>query len=274
MIKRVAFRRSRPGAAIVIAAVVALLAPVSAVFPGASAAAAATTTPGGYVSIPWARIMDTTTGVGVPKAAAAANGTLTFTAAGTGGVPASGASSVVLNVTAKSSKAAGALTVYPSGAAKPTGANLTFATGATVSNLVTVALGTAGQVKITNGSTGTTQITADVVGYFVSGTPTAAGAFATVPSARVLDTTTGVGVPIAPLAPNGSASFNVAGVGGVPASGAASVVLNVTAKSPAAAGTLTAYPQALRSRPAPPSPSRPAAPCRTWSPSRSARAET
>ena len=100
--------------------------------------------------------MDTTAGVGVPKAPAAANGTLTFTVAGQGGVPASGVGSVVLNVTAKSSKAAGALTVYPSGAAKPTGANLTFAQGATVSNLVTVALGTAGQVKITNGSTGTT----------------------------------------------------------------------------------------------------------------------
>ena len=155
MIKRVAFRRSRHGVAIVIAAVVALLAPVSAVIPGASAAAAATTTPGGYVPVPWARIMDTTAGVGVPLAPAAANGTLTFTVAGKGGVPASGAGSVVLNVTAKTSKAAGSLTVYPSGAAKPAGANLTFAKGATVSNLVTVALGTAGQMKITNGSTGT-----------------------------------------------------------------------------------------------------------------------
>jgi hypothetical protein len=242
MIKRVAFHRSRHGVVIVIAAVIALLAPVSAVFPGASAAAAATTTPGGYVPVPWARIMDTTAGVGVPLAPAAANATLTFTAAGKGGVPASGAGAVVLNVTAKTSKAAGSLTVYPSGAAKPAGANLTFAKGATVSNLVTVALGTAGQIKITNGSTGTTQITADVVGYFVAGSPTAAGAFAAVASARVLDTSTGIGVPTAPLAPNGSVSANVADVGGVPASGVSSVVLNVTAKSPTAAGTLTAYP--------------------------------
>ncbi len=253
MIRRVADRRRRPSRtpfvlATVLASIIALVAPASAAFTRA-AAAAATTPAGGYVSIPWARIADTTTGVGVPRKPAAANGTLTFTVSGKGGVPASGVGSVVLNVTAKSSKAAGALTVYPSGAAEPTGANLTFAKGAMVSNLVTVALGTAGQVKITNGSTGTTQITADVVGYFAAGSPTAAGAFATVPSARVLDTTTGVGTVAAAVAPNGSVSFTVAGAAGVPASGAGSVVLNVTAKSSTAAGTLTVYPSGA-SRPA------------------------
>src|SRR5205085_3756756 len=162
--------------------------------------------------------------------------------AGQGGVPATGATSVVLNVTAKLSRAAGTLTVYAAGSARPAGANLAFTTGATVSHLVTVALGTAGQVTVTNGSTGVTAITADVVGYFVSGTPSAAGTFSTLPSARILDTTTGLGAPLAPVAANGSVSVTVAGQGGVPAGGAASVVLNITAKASTAAGAFTVYP--------------------------------
>ncbi|HEX4015252.1 MAG TPA: IPT/TIG domain-containing protein [Frankiaceae bacterium] len=219
----------------------ALLAPVSAAFPGTSAAAAATPLAGGYVSLPWARVLDTTTGLAAPKTPVAANGSVSFTVAGQGGVPATGAASVVLNFTAKSSRQPGVLTVYPAGAARPAGANLSFTTGATVSNVVTVALGTAGQVTVTNGSTGITAITADVLGYFASGTPSAAGAFTTLPSAHILDTTTGLGAPLAPVAANGTLSFTVGGQGGVPASGAASVVLNITAKASKAAGNFTVY---------------------------------
>ena len=246
MIRRVAKRRRRPrrtafvGVA-VIASVVALLAPVSAAV-SSSSAAAATAPAGGYVSVPWARVLDTTTGLGAPKTPVAANGSVTFAVAGHGGVPATGAGSVVLNVTAKLSRQPGGLTVYPAGVPKPAGANLSFATGATVSNLVTVALGTAGSVTVTNGSAGVTAVTADVVGYFAAGSPSAAGTFGVLASARVLDTTTGLGAPLAPVAANGVVSFTVAGHGGIPASGVGSVVLNVTAKASKAAGNLTAYP--------------------------------
>ena len=64
------------------------------------------------------------------------------------------------------------MTAYPTGAATPAGANLTFTTGKTVSNLVIVALGTSGRVTIANGSTGTTAITADVLGYTLIGPDT------------------------------------------------------------------------------------------------------
>ena len=167
--------------------------------------------PGAFASVPSARVLDTSAGIGAPVAPVAANGTVSFTVAGTGGVPASGVASVVLNVTAKTSTAAGTLTAYPAGATKPAGANLTFATGTTVSNLVTVALGTAGKVSITNGSTGTTQVTADVLGYFLSGTPAVAGAFATLPAARVLDTTTGTGTPKAPIPAAGTITSTIGG---------------------------------------------------------------
>jgi hypothetical protein len=244
MTKRVTFRPSgKRFTAVTLVAVVALLVPVSAAFPGSSgaSASAATATAGGFVSVPWARVLDTTTGLGAPKTPVSATGSVTFMVAGQGGVPATGAASVVLNVTAKSSRAAGALTVYPAGSATPAGANLSFTTGATVSNLATVALGTAGQVTVTNGSIGSTAVTADVVGYFASGTPSDAGAFTTVPPAHILDTATGLGAPLAPVAANGTLSFTVAGQGGVPVTGAASVVLNISAKA-VAAGAFTVYP--------------------------------
>jgi len=246
MIRRVAKRRRPPRRtafvrATVIASVVALLAPVSAAV-SSSSAAAATTPAGGYVSVPWARVLDTTTGLGAPKTPIAANASVTFVVAGQGGVPATGAGSVVLNVTAKSSRKPGGLTVYPAGASRPAGANLSFTTGATVSNLVTVALGSAGSVTVTNVSAGLTAVTADVVGYFAAGSPSAAGTFGVLASTRVLDTTTGLGAPLAPVGSNGAVSFTVAGQGGVPASGVGSVVLNVTAKASKAAGSLTAYP--------------------------------
>lgn len=90
MIKRVAFRpRGLRGATVTtvaFVAVVALLAPVSPAFPGSSAAAAATPPAGAYVSLPLARVLDTTSGLGAPKTPVAANGSVSFTVAGQGGV--------------------------------------------------------------------------------------------------------------------------------------------------------------------------------------------
>ena len=55
---------------------------------------------------------------------------------------------VVLNVTAVDQSAAGFFIVYPTGVARPLASNLNFVAHVTVPNLVTVGLGSGGQVTI------------------------------------------------------------------------------------------------------------------------------
>jgi hypothetical protein len=87
---------------------------------------------------------------------------------GAGGVPASGVSGVVLNVTAVAS-AAGFLTVYPEDAASvPNASNVNFTSGQVVPNLVAVKTSATGKVKILNTSPGSTHVIADVAGYFTA----------------------------------------------------------------------------------------------------------
>lgn len=59
---------------------------------------------------------------------------------------------------------------------------------------------------------------------------------------RVLDTRSGLGAPQARLGPGGTVDLTVTGVGGVPASGVASVVLNVTAANPSAYSHVVVWP--------------------------------
>src|SRR5438445_45167 len=71
--------------------------------------------------------------------------------------------------------------------------------------------------------------------------PTVAGAFAPLTPANLLDTGTGVGAPASPVPAHGSVTFQVAGSGGVPATGAGSAALVVAAVTPSAPGFATVY---------------------------------
>ncbi|HBX80201.1 MAG TPA: hypothetical protein DEG88_00680 [Propionibacteriaceae bacterium] len=200
-----------------------------------------TPTPGAYVSLTPARIMDTRFGVGGLSRPLAPNESVALQVAGQGGVPASIATAVVLNVTVVAPSQAGNITVYPSDVSVPTASNLNFGPGQTVPNLVTVKLGADGKVKVANQSAGTTYLIADVAGYYVAGTPSAPGAFVPVTPSRLLDTRFGPG-PVGAVAPQGSVTLKVTGAGGVPASGVGAVVLNVTETGPSQAGNITVYP--------------------------------
>src|SRR5439155_327247 len=72
--------------------------------------------------------------------------TLALQVAGSGGVPAAGASAVVLNVTAVTPSGSGFLTVYPSGTPRPNTSNLNWVPGKTVPNLVETPIGPDGKV--------------------------------------------------------------------------------------------------------------------------------
>jgi hypothetical protein len=154
-------------------------------------------------------------------------------------------SAVSLNVTATGTSASiygGYVTAYPCGT-RPNASNLNFVSNQTVPNAVVVPVSAAGTVCFY--VYGQADLIADVNGWFAGGS----GFNSLVPT-RVFDTRSGSGgVPIAKVGVlDGSGSslkVQVAGTNGVPASGAAAVMMNVTVDATTASaygGYVTAYP--------------------------------
>jgi len=201
------------------------------------------------------RICDTrvgTTSAGCPGATTLGpGGTLTVSAAGNGGVPSTGATTVVANVTATDTTASSYLTAYPGGQSPPSTSVLNWSSGQTVADLVTVALSPTGTFDLSNYA-GSTDVVVDVEGYFGPGAAGAGLYHALGTPARICDTRAGNPSGLAGTAlsqcegrapgPGESLSIAVAGLGGVPDTGVGAVVLNVTAVDPSGAGYLTVSP--------------------------------
>ncbi|HJV09215.1 MAG TPA: hypothetical protein VJ653_06020, partial [Acidimicrobiales bacterium] len=118
----------------------------------------------GYTSLVPARILDTRFAVGAPGVLGQGS-TLDLQMTGRGGVPASGVSAVVLNVTVTQPTAPSFLTAWPTGSPFPLAANLNYVANLTVPNLVVVKVGTGGKVSLYNDA-GSTHVVADVAGWF------------------------------------------------------------------------------------------------------------
>ena len=103
---------------------------------------------------------------------------------GHGSVPSTGVSAVALTITVLSPTTAGYLTAYAAGTSRPPTANVYLSPGRSIGNMAISMVGSAGTVTIYNGAPASTQLVVDVAGYFLAGTPTAAGAFVPVPPAR------------------------------------------------------------------------------------------
>jgi len=193
---------------------------------------------GQFVPVVPARITDTRASSGQPNhgLTLTAGTTLKVQVTGVGGIPASGVTAVVLNTTVTDTTTAGFLTVFPTGASVPLASNLNWMAGVTVPNRVIVPIGTGGQVSFFNGL-GSADVIVDINGYFTDGSGTGASFVPLTPS-RILDTRMGG----SPLAGPGTMLVTVAGKGGVPASGAKAVVLNVTVVNPTTASALTVWP--------------------------------
>lgn len=187
------------------------------------------------------RLLDSRFGNGYSGPVAGAGGTVPLQVTGRGGVPASGVSAVVLNVTVTNTKAAGFITAYPSGTTRPNASNLNFAAGDTIPNLVTVKVGADGKVNLANSSSLSVDLVADVAGYYLAGTPTAPGAFVALSPARVLDSRYANGYT-GPVAGGSTVNLQLNGRGGLPAGGVGAVVLNTTVTNTWAAGFITVYP--------------------------------
>jgi hypothetical protein len=116
------------------------------------------------------------------------------------------------------------LSVYPAGQNRPATSNLNFAAGQTIPNMVIVRVGARNKVTFYNAA-GTVNILADLAGYYAPGpgaTDTA------LPPARVMNTLTGVGAPMAKLGAGAQVTLTIPGL---PA-GTTAVTLNATATGP------------------------------------------
>jgi uncharacterized protein YvpB len=186
-----------------------------------------------------ARILDTRDGTGgVPRRPLGPGAILNMTVPGRGGVPASGADAVVINVTVTNTSAPGYLGLYPAGGSWPGTSNLNWPAGVTLANLVTVSIGANGTISIFNGN-GQADVVVDVEGWYgPSASPTNAGLFNAVPPVRLLDTRTNGG----PVGAGQTRNLQVTAKGGVPSAGVAAVALNVTATNPTAGSHLTIFP--------------------------------
>ncbi|MFF7180077.1 hypothetical protein [Streptomyces sp. NPDC008121] len=183
------------------------------------------------------RVMDTRTGLGVTKAKIGARGTATLTIGGKGGVPATGVTAVVMNVTATNTTASTYITAYPYGTTRTSASHLNVPAGRTVPNLVVVPVRD-GKVTFYNHA-GTADLVADVQGYY---TPDSGDLFRPLTPARLLDTRSGLGAAKGKLPGHRTLALTVEGRGGVPA-GARSVVLNVTAAGPTSSTVVSVVPQ-------------------------------
>lgn len=174
------------------------------------------------------------------------NSVLTVSVAGQASIPTSGVTAIVANLTAVDTTATSYLTVYPAGNSPPLASNLNWMAGETIPNLVTVQLGTSGEIDIYNHA-GSVDVIVDVEGYYAQST-TSAGLFNPISPLRVCDTRA-----TAPqnqctgktLSPNSVLNVKITPQGSLPASGIEAIAANVTAVGPTApaGGYLTVYPE-------------------------------
>jgi hypothetical protein len=195
----------------------------------------------GMMPLPPARLLDSRDGTGVGEAGPLeASASLELVVTGRGGVPAGDVDAVALNITVTEPTSASYVTVWPTGAPRPTASSLNMQPGQTAANLVFAKVGAFGTVSIFN-AYGATHIVADVVGW--SSSDQFLHMFS---PARILDTraATGVatGVATGPLGDGQAIDIVVTGTPWVPASGVGSVILTVTATEASRASFVTVWP--------------------------------
>jgi hypothetical protein len=194
------------------------------------------TAPGAFTPVTPTRLLDTR-----PHPAARLS-TTTVQVAGRAGIPNNGtAAAAVVNLTAVTPAAVGYLTAYSGAGSRPSASNINYVPEQSVPNLAVVQLNSGGRIALFNGSGGSTDLLADVAGYYRTGTPAATGAFVSTRPARILDTRSRVGSSGA--VPAGTAiALSVSGAGRVVPAGATAVAINVTVTNTAGLGYLSVFP--------------------------------
>ena len=209
---------------------------------------------GGFTPLQPARVLDTRPGVnsgvcpGTGCTTIGANQTRTVQVAGQGGVPSTGVAAVVVNLTVVNQQAAGSAVVWPSDVTQPNASSVNWNAGKIVSNLAMIKVAADGTVKITNSSSGTIDVIFDVTGWYATAGTSGAG-FTPVVPARVMDTRAGTRTGVCPptgtcatMGAGATMKVQIAGRGGIPATGVSAVAMNVVVVTPTAAvGSLTLW---------------------------------
>ncbi len=196
----------------------------------------------GFHPVAPTRVLDSRTSTGGWNGPLSSTATRALTVAGAtapGALPPT-ADAVVLNVTVTAGTAPSFLTVFPTGTPVPNASNLNFGAGQTIANLVTVRVGTGGQISFANAA-GSVHVIADVVGWYDDGSGPG-DLFTGITPNRLLDTRTGNG------GFNGKLAAGVAGIKSLQVEGpvvpatATAVVMNVTATGGTANSFLQVFP--------------------------------
>jgi predicted deacylase len=201
---------------------------------------------GAFGSVASTRLLDTRSGNGASAARVAAGASITVTFTGRSPIPATDVSAVVAAVTVVTPSTGGTLVVAPAGVTTGKATVINFAANQGITDTAVLTLGTSGtnsgKVTLTNSSGGSIDLVADVSGYFLSGTATAAGTFAGVTPVRLLDTRSGNGAAAARVAAGATITVTLGGRGGLAATGVSAVVAAVTVVTPSGTGTLVTAP--------------------------------
>jgi hypothetical protein len=192
-----------------------------------------------FTAVKSAIVLDTTHGVGAPKARISAHATVTVKVAGRAGIPATGVTAVALTVTAINPARNGTVIAYPAGAARPNVTDLSFYAAHNAASKVIVGVRN-GKITLYNSSAGKLDLTATVTGYYKS--VSGPGFFLAGP-VRVLNTSTGLGGSGESVLPHAAAVTRIMNVPGIPPT-ITSVILAVTVTAATRPGTLTVFPDA------------------------------
>ena len=178
------------------------------------------------------------------------------TVTGVGGIPSSGVSAVVLNLTAIGPTSSGYLSAFPTGATKAEVSTVNFNKGETTPKRVIVKVGSNGQISIYN-FLGNTNFAVDVSGYYTDGSSSSqtGSLFNPVTPARILDTRCSqspqpsscssenlptANATLSAIPGGNSITIQVTGEANIPAD-ATAVVGNLTAVDSTGGGYLTVY---------------------------------
>jgi hypothetical protein len=158
------------------------------------------------------RLLDTHDSAGAHPSPLGAAEEFALPVRGVAGVPAN-ATAVAVNLTAMAATAPASIAAYPQ-TYTPDTSSLYLNAGQRRANLAIVRIGDDGKIRLRN-SAGLTHLAVDLQGWFAPGT--GAKFVTTSGTSRVIDTRTGAGVPQAAIDRGTSATAQVGGIAGVPA---------------------------------------------------------
>ncbi|WP_433788954.1 trypsin-like serine protease [Actinoplanes sp. CA-252034] len=195
---------------------------------------------GTFVRLPTsAAVLDTRGSIGGAPGVKAAGTTTSFQVAGVGGVPATGVSAVLVDVTAVTTTAGGYLTVFPEGATRPVAlSTLNVTADQILSNSAVVTMPASGKLSVFN-SGGGVHIVVDVHGYYTRA-GTSGGGYVPVTPTRLVDTRSGLGGGGTTTIPSGG-SRTFPFTGGVIPAGASAAFVDLIATGATAQGWIGTF---------------------------------